>query len=358
MKRITFINTNKAWGGGEKWHFEAALALVNKGYDCSLICAPGSSLEKKCIQNKIKFKTIKTSNLSFLNPLKLLTIYRFLKENKTQSVFLNLPIDAKTCAVISFFSRSKLNIEKIIYRRGMPAPIRNTFLNRFFYSQIDSIIANSMEIKKSVCTFIPFLEAKTNLIYNGVYPLTITPRRMTSSAKIRLGNLGRLVDQKGQMHLIAVAKYLKESEIDFTMKIAGDGPLKNKLLSTIKENQLENHVHLLGHTTAAEFFPTIDLFLFPSHFEGSANAIIESFQYGVPTISFDISSMPEMVIENKTGFLIEPFKEEDMAKKIIEIKKNPPLYEKMVQSCLDFVLTQFNYQNKIKQIEELINNGK
>ncbi len=348
MKNIILFNSNLAWGGGEKWHFQMALALQEKGHQTMLITNSHSELAKAAQKHKIKHLSLNIGNLSFLNPFKVINLFFILKKLKPDAIFLNLPSDVKLCAPIAKFA----GVKKIIYRRGMPNPIRKSLINSYVYSKVDTIIANSLEIKRSVCKNLTNLENKIQIIYNGV-----TPRENHAGpihTPIRLGNLGRLVEQKGQKHLISIAKNLKEKNIPFTLSIAGVGPLKQELEREIKENNLHNEIRLLGHVDPPEFFHDIDLLLFTSHFEGSANALIESLQFSIPTIAFDTSSNPEVLENGVTGFLIEPYDEVEFANRIIEIKNQPDLYQKLKHNCDKIIREKFNYPDKVNQVEAIL----
>jgi glycosyltransferase involved in cell wall biosynthesis len=349
MKTIIFYNSNQVWGGGEKWHFNMALALKHKGYNSILITNPNSELETKAKEAGIQTYSLSTSNLSFLNPIKRVKLKSILKNLKPQAILMNLPSDVKICAPLA----KKLGVKKVIYRRGMPHPIRNTRMNRYFYSHVDTIIANSEEIKRAVTKHIKSLVSKTQIVYNGVIPQEHSPRIM--SKPLKLGNLGRLVEQKGQHHLILVALELKKQKINFTLEIAGKGPLSQELQDQIKVKNLQDCVKLIGHVNPADFFHSLDLFIFTSHFEGSANALIESLQYGVPALAFDTSSNPEVLEDGKSGFLIKPFDEILMANKIIELVNSPELYKEFQKNAIEIIRSKFDYNQKIEQIESLIN---
>ena len=53
---ICLINTNKAWGGGEKWHFEMALNLKRLGHKITVITHEKSELQKKLQLESISTK--------------------------------------------------------------------------------------------------------------------------------------------------------------------------------------------------------------------------------------------------------------------------------------------------------------
>jgi glycosyltransferase involved in cell wall biosynthesis len=349
MKKILFYNSNQAWGGGEKWHFNMAMHLKEKGYATTIACFPAGLLEQKSKKNQQDYFSFKSSNLSFSNPFTLFSFYKKLKSYSPDVIFLNLPRDVKVCAILKFFFPKV----KLIYRRGMPHPIKNNWLNRFSMAKLDIIIANSLEIKRSVIKHIPQLEDKIKIVYNGVSP--IVNECLPHQKIVRLGNLGRLVEQKGQKHLIELALKLKHKKIPFNLKIAGTGPLQQELESLILKNNLANEVSLVGFKNAEDFFPSIDVFIFTSYFEGSANAIIESFQYAKPVIAFNLSSNPEVVEDNVNGFLIKPFDIDTMVLKIEKLISSDSLYHDFQLNCQKTILKKFRYADKVSQVENIIN---
>jgi len=353
MKKILFINSNKAWGGGEKWHHNMSLAISNSEtkYEVSLLANHESELHYKLKQNKkIKTYSLNLSNISYLNPLKRFKAKQLLRRLKPDVIILNLPSDVKLFAPIA----KKIGVEKVIYRRGMPHPIKKNYLNNLTYKNVDLFIANSIEIKKSIIQNYPEFESKVKIIYNGVDFRELTLKEVSSP--IILGNLGRLVHQKGQIQLINLAKKLIEKSFNhFVIKIAGKGPLEEELNELIRKNELSEHIKMLGHIDTDSFFRKIDLFIFTSYFEGSANALIESLQYSIPAITFNISSNPEVIQDGENGYLVSVDDTEQMANKIIELSGDPKRYHKMQEACHKILTQKFIYSDKIKEFEEIIN---
>ena len=74
---------------------------------------------------------------------------------------------------------------------------------------------------------------------------------------------------------------------------------------------------------------SIDVFVFPSYFEGSANAIVEAMYFGKPVVCFDVSSMPELVEDNENGYLVEYRNIDELACKMEKFLENPELIGKM-----------------------------
>lgn len=306
-KTIVFFNSNKAWGGGEKWHLTTCKEFKNRGFNTILVANNNSEIAKRGIEQKQNVYRFSVSNLSFINPFKILTFFLFFKSKGVDAVIMNLPSDLKAAGIAAKLA----GVPKIMYRRGMPHPLRNTWLNRFLFKNVlTHVIVNSKEIGRSLKQGNEswFPEEKMVLIYNGVD----TSKPVDKSRKlyekkdgeIVIGNAGRLTEQKGQKYLIELAKLLKADGMNFKMLIAGEGELHAALQKSIDDEGLQDQVKLLGHVTEMPaFFNSLDVFVFTSLYEGSANTLIETLQFGLPTIAWDVSSNPEIVIDGETGYL-------------------------------------------------------
>ena len=95
---------------------------------------------------------------------------------------------------------------------------------------------------------------------------------------IQLVMVGRLVEFKGHRYAIEMAKQLKDRNLQFDLKIVGDGSLFQTLKQQIDRLQLNDCVHLLGYSTQAkEYMMASDIVLIPSVFRGFWSGSIGSF---------------------------------------------------------------------------------
>lgn len=352
MMNICFINTNKAWGGGEKWHYEMAVELKQLGHNITVITNTESELAKKLLTTNIKVDSFSIGKLSFICPLTYKKIKSYFVDNNFDAIIMNLPSDVKAFARAA----KKSGIKKVIYRRGMNHPIKSSFLNKFIYKNfISDFIANSEDVKQSIYQKIPELEDKVSVIFNGIKPDQIQKAsKKVSHDKILIGNLGRLVEQKGQIDLIQLGKKLRDSEIPFHIYIAGDGPLKDSLQNEIDQHDLQDSITMLGMVTAKELFEKIDIFLFTSHFEGLSNALLEALQYRKPVICYDTASNSEIIFDYDNGFLVPPQDIEMMANKVVELNSDLELYKKMQSNGEVTLKLKFDQDKMIKKLEELM----
>jgi glycosyltransferase involved in cell wall biosynthesis len=334
-KKICLINSNKEWGGGEKWHFEFAHRLSKAGYQVFAITNPDTDLYFKLKASGLPVLSLKITNLSFLNPCKIFQIYRFFKKNHIQLAIFGLSSDLKIGGIAAKLARFK----KILYRRGSAVPVKNSWLNRFLFKHVlTGVIVNSLEIKRALLQNNPDLidQNKIYLLYNCIDTKDIsiavsdTKYPTKKNGEIWLGNVGRLVEQKGQKYLIELAKILKDKNIKFRLLIAGKGNLENSLKEYAETLKVENEIDFLGFVPdISSFMQKIDVFLLASLHEGSANVLLEAMACSKPVVAFKVSSISEIVLHNHTGYLAEFINVHDFSDWVERLIENPDIRKQM-----------------------------
>jgi glycosyltransferase involved in cell wall biosynthesis len=357
-KKICLFNTCRIWGGGEKWHHDIALRFQKKGYQVLVCTNVKSELYFKIKKTTIPVFKFNVHNLSFLNPFRIYQIYQLFKKQRIDTIIFGLPSDVKCGGIAAKLA----GIEKIIYRRGTALPVKNSLLNKFLFKFIvTDVITNSIDIKRKFLEHNPKLFPKEHIhvIYNGLDidggPLNTQPKLNGHNKQIILGNAGRLVEQKGQKYLIELAALLAAYEIDFKIKIAGKGVLKKGLKEYAKKLNVLDKIEFLDFVTEMDiFFKTIDIFVLPSIHEGSANIVIEAMSYSKPIIAFDISSMPELIENNKTGYLV-PFGDVNiLAERVIFLINHPEMKYEMGKAAKLKVINQFDLNKNISYLETIL----
>ena len=205
MQNICFFNSTRFWGGGEKSHFDYALNFRDKHYNVYLVTGKNSPLYKKAKEHKLNVFGFNITNISFLNPFKLIKLCKFFKRNNIDTVFLNSSPDLKTGGIAAKWAKTKY----IVYMRGLAVPIKNSLLNKFLLTKVAThVIANSEDTRDSMIKKIKPVLNKKNVpvIYRGINFKEWDSREtkklsLKENDEIIIGNVGRLVKQKGQKHL-------------------------------------------------------------------------------------------------------------------------------------------------------------
>ena len=276
-----------------------------------------------------------------------------LKAHKFDTIVMNLSRDVK----IAGPSAKKAGIKRIIYRRGSAIPIKDSFLNRYYFKNVlTEVLANSMATKKTVLENNTSLIAdeKITVIYNGIKTDTIVEAQKPNKV-FTLLNLGRLEYQKNQKFLVKLAAELKKRRLPFKMLIGGEGSLKKELNDLIKQLQVDNEVELVGFIEKPlQFISQADVFLLSSFWEGFGYVLAEAALCKKPIIAFDTSSNPELVIDGKNGYLVPENNLNVFADKVEELFKNPELGERLGETGFQLVLKNFDKDKQVEKIEEYL----
>jgi glycosyltransferase involved in cell wall biosynthesis len=353
---ICFFNTIQKWGGGEKWHFEMASFLALKNYDVHFIASKKSELAKKLEKTNIKTFFVDVKNFSFLNVKKVNLVTNYLKAKKLNTVVINSSQDMK----FGGLAAKKAKIKNIIYRRGSAIPIKNSIINRYFFSNvITNVIANSLETKRTINEKANlFPKEKIFVLRNGIdtqFFIGYSKLEQEKKNKIILGNIGRLVKQKNQLFLLEVAKTLKEKGVNFELRIGGEGKLRKVLENKITDYHLEKEVYLDGFVNKPEsFLDKIDIFLLPSLWEGFGYVLAEAMLLKKPVIAFNISSNPELVIDNKNGYLTKKNSISEFTERIIDLIDNPEKQKEMGEFGFNKIVKGYDATLIRKQFEDYL----
>jgi glycosyltransferase involved in cell wall biosynthesis len=143
---------------------------------------------------------------------------------------------------------------------------------------------------------------------------------------------GRLVEKKGFEILINACNILNNKNVVFQCDIIGDGPLKQVLEKQIESCRLKEKVFLNGAKSQdiiREKLAKASVFALACVPEKDGGmdilptVIMEAMGSRLPVVSTRLAGIPEMVIPNKTGLLVEPFDAVGLANSIQEILENP-----------------------------------
>lgn len=150
---------------------------------------------------------------------------------------------------------------------------------------------------------------------------------------------------KGLLTTIALAKKLK-----FNLKIAGTG--KNQKIIELIKSMCDNKIQYVGAVNGkkkAEFLANAKAYILFTRLPDACPLVVaESLVSGTPVIGSINGSMPELIINNKTGILCE--EEKDLPKAILNINKIKP------EDCRNYALNNFTSEIAAKKCLKLYEN--
>lgn len=164
-----------------------------------------------------------------------------------------------------------------------------------------------------------------------------------------------LEQQKGLDLLIEVFNIIHKKKSDWILKIVGEGPDRESLISHIEKYNLKNNVILLGQCdNVKDHYLESSIFVSTSRWEGFGLAITEAMECGLPVVAFDNSGPKEIISKpNINGVLVGDYNINKFADEIISLIEND---EKRASMSLESIkrAQDFKIDNIIKQWIQII----
>ena len=106
--------------------------------------------------------------------------------------------------------------------------------------------------------------------------------------KLVIGHIGRFDEQKNHKFLIEIFKEIKKNNENAILLLVGNGSLKEKVRKQVEELKLDDSVIFLGvRKDIPQLLMAMDIFVFPSLYEGMPNTVIEAQATGLKCIISD-----------------------------------------------------------------------
>ena len=135
----------------------------------------------------------------------------------------------------------------------------------------------------------PFLVLKNGLKLDN-YRYNINDRyqlrkELNLENRLIFGHVGRFTEQKNHKFIIEVFEKYSKKNSNAVLILVGDGPLKNSIEKMVHEKGLESKVIFYGTTSEMKaIYSIMDIFIFPSKFEGVPLTLIEAQANGLECI--------------------------------------------------------------------------
>ena len=176
-------------------------------------------------------------------------------------------------------------------------------------------------------------------------------------------SIGRIQQQKGQHDTIDFLNNFRKVENDFVCYFIG-GPSGNsgkeylvELKEQVVELNLENHVKFLENlpqTKIKELLNESKLLIHTSQFETFGLVAIEANSMGVPVLSTNSGSFPEIIFSGVNGYLADNLVDGNVNNYVRDLLRDNKTFEEAMFNCIE---KSKNYDWKItaRDIEEIYN---
>lgn len=215
------------------------------------------------------------------------------------------------------------------------------------FRMASKIVAVSNFTAESLNRGLKIRDAK--IIYNAIPIDTYAPSNheaRDSGKPLRILFVGNLVSRKGADLLLPIIQSLGAGfELRLVSGLRGGGV-------TFKHQQ----IRVLGRLSEEELvreYQHCDIFLFPTRFEGFGYTVLEAMACGLPVVVTDCSSLPELVLEDKGGYLCRLGDVAQFAKKINILAESSVLRKEMGEFNRTRVEEKFTLSRMVNEYKQL-----
>lgn len=344
--RILHTEWSKGWGGQEIRVLGESLSLVQAGATIHIAAQPDSQLARKATEAGIPVHKVRMhKGLPFFS---LILIISIVIKEKINIIHTHSSVDARIAGIVG-----KILHRPVVRSRHLSTPIKQRWWSWFLYMRLaDHVITSGESIRQDMINNNKMLPERITSIPAGVDTDIFFPRSPDPKLKEELGLTNEhfivgivavLRSWKGHRSLFEGISLYKQINPDVRLLVLGDGPTRSNLETLREELDLEEHILMLGHIVdTPRYYSIMDVVILTSYSnEATSQTLPQAMLMGKPVIGTNVGSIPEVVIDSRTGILIPPNTPEQITEALDRLYNNREEREMLAQQGRSHALARF-----------------
>ena len=356
------VDLEMEWRGGQNQAFLLLKGLYERGHAAELLAAHGSSLGQRAKKEGIYVHSVSRGSFRMAAAS---MMRRLLADGRIELVHAN-EAHGLTAAWMALPKRQP----PLAVSRRVGFPLKSGWISQARYRRADAILANSEWVAEQAAASGAARE-KLRVVYEGVeIPELPTAGRRAEARKkwglnpedVVLGCVGVLEKDKGHEWVIRALAELEPEWPNCKLLIAGEGEYRRELTLLSKELKCGDRVLFAGFVKGiAEVYEAMDVFVFPSLFEGLGTSLLSAMSYGLPSITFFGCALGEIVEDGVSGIQVEAKNAGGIAEAARRILSNEAFAKRLGEAARARIVEKFSadtmVENTLAVYEELIERG-
>jgi len=353
--RILHTEWSDDLGGQEKRVLAEAAGLRDRKHSVALICREHAKIRGEAIKSGLEVHTLPMRKLYDIASM--IKLSQFLKGNRFDIINTHSGVDSWIGGIASRIA----GVPVLVRTRHLNIPLKRSLLN-FIHYLPDMYITCGENMRSNLIGNCGFPAKKVISIPTGVHAEYFHVKR-NPEAKLRYGldkdaivitNVGIFRKVKGhEVMLKSVAKVMNQLP-KAKFLLAGDGPDKKELEEMANKMGIGKHVLFPGFIdNIPEIYSFTDIAILSSWSEGLPQSLLQAMAAGVPVIATNVGGVPEVVVHEESGILIEAGDHTALAEGIIRIINHPDLAVRMAVRAKAIVLQGHSMNSMLDSIESL-----
>ncbi len=357
---ILILISSLHYGGAEKQAVIDANLLCNDFNVWLGVFKDGP--QRELLDKRVKF--IKFNKVCYIKTA--LDIVKFIRANRISIIHTSLFAPSIIVALSSLFVKVSIVWHFHSHEYDIPWYSKLSFIVFARFKAVKKILFVSRELENFLTKRFFFPKQKLDVLYNSTSLPSVKNEidnqihyyiyKNPDNSKVKIGYVGRLVKLKRVHYMVELVEYLLKEQIkNFEIWIVGDGEEMINIENIIKNKNLCDYVKLLGfQKDIMSFYEQFDIFVLPSEEECLSIALIDATILGIPSLAFNVGGNSEIIVNNKTGFIVgSKYELFNKTKLLID---NRLLMKELSENAIKISKEKFSQQARKESLINLSNN--
>ncbi|MEK4761280.1 glycosyltransferase family 4 protein [Viridibacillus sp. FSL E2-0187] len=347
MKIVQIVTKLDTVGGAQSHVLSLTKQLCLDGHEVIIMTSQGQLIEEAKNEKSAKIIQLRhlRRNISMMNDYRAFLELRFYLQQIGPEL---VALHSSKAGVLGRLAAFSLKIPTVFTAHGWAFTEGVQPLKKLLYKHIEKILAprttkiiavsnydQELAVQKKVVS-----KNKITTIHNGIQSNDKQSHFHNNVPKIVM--VSRFEKPKRQDLLIEVLSTMKE--LEWSLELIGDGVELANVKDLVKHKGLSHRVRFLGVRNDIENqVQDADIFVLLSNFEGLPISILEAMRAGLPVIASDVGGVAELVIEGKTGYLVDQ-NVLKIRKCLVRMIEDRPLRIELGQAGRNFFEDHFLFQ--------------
>jgi glycosyltransferase involved in cell wall biosynthesis len=353
---VCFVNSLRGFGGAELWFLETVQSLRARGIRASLVAQPDSRLLAAARAANLPCAAIAIRCDGA--PWTLWRLWRHFRREAVTALVCNLTKDLKAGGLAGRWAGVAVRLAS----RESDFPLKSSLHYRWYWRRAATgVLVNSEATRRTTLASAPWLDpARVHLLYKGVDTGRYQPSGPPPSGRPRVvGFVGQLIERKGLPTLMAAWEQLlgEDGAADppLRLRLAGEGPLHPVIERWRAALPRPDSVELCGFVADVPgFWAGCRVAVQPSLAEGFGLAAAEASACGLPVVAARASSLPEVVLDGRTGLLVEPARPQALAHALDRLLRDDALVDQLGLAGRQHIVDRFDHEQCLQELVRLV----
>ncbi len=353
--RILHTEWSGDFGGQERRVLAEVEGLQKRGHHMGIVCRKEARLYEESIQRGIEVHTLPLRNPYDITSIAKLSTY--IRANRFDVVNSHSGKDSWIAGIAARLA----GVSVLVRTRHLNIPLKRSVFN-FIHYLPDAYITCGTNMRKTLVEDCGFPPSEVVSIPTGVadefFAVTREPRgklKYVGGETIPvISNVGILRGVKGhEVTLRAVPKVI-EAFPNAIFLLVGDGPKRKGLEGMARSLGIEGSVVFAGYVgDVAQIYSFSDVAILSSHSEGVPQSVMQAMAAGVPVVATFVGGVPEVVVHDQTGLLVNPSDHAALADGVIRLLRDKSLCNALSERAKRFIFENHSATVMLDKIEAL-----